>query len=169
MTCSMSLDKHTPVQSPPDQGRRVAFPSECGAESCACGTAAKEPQAVAECPCPCPTARARLCPGRNARTRGADEPLAGVLLGTRWKGACAQTTHLSPGDQRLAELPLVLTQLIPSPSSTGHCPTWLPPHAQPAGTGTGDHGPPSGSAGRLGHKWPPQTSATETRVTSQET
>lgn len=39
---------------------------------------------------------------------------------------CAQITHLSPGDRCLAELPLVLTQLIPSPSSTGRCPPLAP-------------------------------------------
>lgn len=80
---------------------------------------------MAECPCPRPTAQARLCPETNALTRRADDPHT-PRPGTRWKGVCAQTTHLSPGDQCLAELPLVLTQLIPSPSSTGRCPPLAP-------------------------------------------
>lgn len=149
----MSLDKHTLVQSPPDQGWRAAFTSECGLSHAVVVQRPRNHRLWLNAPAHAPRrehSSAQKPPrGRGEQMNCIHPTQAGVLLGTCWKGACAQTTHLSPGDQRLAELPLVLTQLIPSPSSTGRCRPRLPPHAQPMGTGTGDHGPPRRE------RWPP--------------
>lgn len=169
----MSLDKHTLVQSPPDQGWRAAFTSECGLSHAVVVQRPRNHRLWLNAPAHAPRrehSSAQKPPrGRGEQMNCIHPTQAGVLLGTCWKGACAQTTHLSPGDQRLAELPLVLTQLILAPAQQDAAVPGSPHTPSPWELAQGTTVPHAGSAGRLGHKWPPQTSATETRVTSQET